>query len=99
MDVVRLGATHLDENGLSAQDVAVASWIVHPHYQSHQSYHDIAILRLATSVNLTRRVRPICLANGRQGRRDGEETLVMGWGARKLGNFFNDNPRILIVGL
>lgn len=87
VDVVRLGATHLDVTPVSSQDLSVASWTVHPDYQSHQSYHDIAILRLATSVSLSRGVRPICLADGRQGRRDGEVTLVMGWGAQQLGKF------------
>lgn len=59
--VVRLGANgHNYENSL---DYKVDKMIVHPNFNSKRSYHDIALVKLKTSVVFSEFIKPACLWN------------------------------------
>ncbi|XP_038110978.1 serine protease snake [Culex quinquefasciatus] len=59
--VVRLGANgHNYENSL---DYKVDEMIVHPNFNSKRSYHDIALVKLKTSVVFSEFIKPACLWN------------------------------------
>lgn len=60
-DVVRLGASNLNENSTELQDINVAVIILHPKYKSFSHYHDIALVKLERKVNISSKVQPGCL--------------------------------------
>ncbi|XP_050321265.1 LOW QUALITY PROTEIN: serine protease snake [Bactrocera neohumeralis] len=60
-DVVRLGASNLNEISNELQDIKVAVIILHPKYKSFSHYHDIALIKLESSVKISSKVHPGCL--------------------------------------
>ncbi|XP_076153710.1 serine protease 33-like [Alosa pseudoharengus] len=72
----------------SSSDVVVrgvAEVILHPNYNHTTSTNDIALLRLASSVTFSTRVRPACLAAQNSSVSVGSRTWVAGWGSIKMG--------------
>lgn len=53
-DVVRLGEHNYndDNDGAAHEDFAVAGTVLYPNYNHPEAYHDLALLRLASRVNL-----------------------------------------------
>uniref|UniRef100_A0A0K8TDJ8 CLIP domain-containing serine protease n=1 Tax=Lygus hesperus TaxID=30085 RepID=A0A0K8TDJ8_LYGHE len=87
---VRLGDLNLDPNiddGADPVDIPVSNSIVHPGYKpesfSKHPHHDIAVIRLGTSVTFNKLIRPICLPAKPELRAKNFEKkfpLVAGWG-------------------
>ncbi|XP_011178241.3 serine protease snake [Zeugodacus cucurbitae] len=77
-DVVRLGAFNLDEISTDLQDIGVAIIILHPQYKSFSHYHDIALIKLESRVQITSKVQPGCLWQLPD--LDIATTVATGWG-------------------
>lgn len=77
--VARLGQVSLATMTPEAQDVGIAEVIMHPEYIPSRNYHDIALLRLASSVNMTENVYPACLRTS-VADVPNESLIVTGWG-------------------
>ncbi|ROT67836.1 putative transmembrane protease serine 9-like, partial [Penaeus vannamei] len=84
---VRVGIVNLKEE--DSQTIQVLRTIRHPLYKAPASYHDIALLQLATKVQLSKRVMPACLptVNGRLG--EGRILTVAGWGRTETADISN----------
>ena len=55
---------------------------------SRATYHDLALMQLATPVTLRAAVSPVCLPWDRgMGAGEGEELVVTGWGRTEYGEF------------
>lgn len=59
-DVVRIGVHDLLHQQAQSEHT-IAAITVHPGYKSSRAYNDIALVRLAESVRVSRTVRPACL--------------------------------------
>ncbi|XP_067618713.1 serine protease snake isoform X2 [Eurosta solidaginis] len=60
-DIVRLGTPNLNENSTYTQDIGIALIILHPDYRTSTYYHDIGLMKLSRQVNITPKVRPVCI--------------------------------------
>ncbi|KAJ8399975.1 hypothetical protein AAFF_G00407050 [Aldrovandia affinis] len=60
--------------------IGVIQIIIHPDYDSFSSDSDIALLRLASPVNFTDYIRPICLAASNSSFHKGTDSWITGWG-------------------
>ncbi|KAL3270853.1 hypothetical protein HHI36_021371, partial [Cryptolaemus montrouzieri] len=72
----------LKKFGCETQDRDVSEINVHPWYNFEQYRNDIAVLRLADPVDITRNVGPVCLWNDIDdiNEIEGELGTVVGWG-------------------
>lgn len=59
--IVRLGEHNLQSDGEHQIDYDVESVVRHPEHRFARSYHDIALIKLAESVQFTKFIRPACL--------------------------------------
>ncbi|XP_055594534.1 serine protease snake-like [Uranotaenia lowii] len=59
--IVRLGATKLNETGPNQRDYEVDSWLKHPQHSYTRAYHDIALVKLKEPVQFTAFIKPACL--------------------------------------
>ena len=60
-DMVRLGSHNLNTTNAQQLDVKILIIILHPKYSTTAYYHDIALLKLTTSVEFTKYIQPACL--------------------------------------
>ncbi|ESO83964.1 hypothetical protein LOTGIDRAFT_184009 [Lottia gigantea] len=75
---VGVGKHYLMQAEKGVEAIGLADIIIHPQYNSHTSYNDIALLRLKQPVNMTSRISTICLPT--QPQRIGQNCYVTGWG-------------------
>ncbi|XP_036391204.1 uncharacterized protein LOC118782065 [Megalops cyprinoides] len=71
-----------DQQGSSPNEVSrsVAEIIRHPDYDSNTFDNDIALVKLASPVNFTDFIRPVCLAASNSSFYNGTESWITGWG-------------------
>lgn len=69
-------------------DIPIAEKIIHEDYKpdSRDNYNDIALIRLARDIKISRFVQPICLPRGDliSGLSEGQRLTVAGWGQTDL---------------
>lgn len=78
---VRLGELDINSTAddASVRDFTVGEIITHPLYNFRSNYHDIALLRLNTSINsFNNYVKPACLATTED--LENIELVIAGWG-------------------
>lgn len=71
------------------QRVQIAKIISHPQYKRSLNYYDIAILRLAQKINISKTVMPICLQNKpipNLSQLANMSLIVTGWGVTDFEN-------------
>ncbi|KAM4868926.1 vitamin K-dependent protein C isoform X1 [Urocitellus parryii] len=81
---VRLGEYDLRRRDKWEVDLNIRDVYIHPDYSRSTSDNDIALLRLAQPVTLSKTIVPICLPDSGLAEREltqaGQETVVTGWG-------------------
>ncbi|XP_055634626.1 CLIP domain-containing serine protease B4-like [Toxorhynchites rutilus septentrionalis] len=82
---VECSAHDPDDCVQSAQDVFIASYLIHEDYfqENGADYNDIALIRLDRSVNYTEFIQPICLPTTEELKNrdlEGLQLTVAGWG-------------------
>ncbi|KAL5292898.1 CLIPC6.2 family protein [Megaselia abdita] len=84
-DLIRLGKTSLsdDEDGVNSVDVSIEKITLHPLYRGHQKSFDIALIKLAKTVEITNFVRPACLHTSNNITRN-DKLIATGWGATNV---------------
>ncbi|XP_053658931.1 serine protease easter-like [Anopheles marshallii] len=60
---VQVGRNQLSEASTRSQEHQAEQLIVHPGYNPHSVADDIALIKLATDITLTRYIQPVCLWN------------------------------------
>ncbi|XP_053668207.1 uncharacterized protein LOC128718610 [Anopheles marshallii] len=60
---IQVGRIHITEETDYTQIHDAREIIVHPKFRSDQIYNDIALIKLATSISMTKFVQPVCLWN------------------------------------
>ena len=73
------GDVDLRENSPSHLEVEIERVYIHPMYNTISSWNDLAVLKLATPVNFTDYVRPICSQHGSNGTTY-SSCYTAGWG-------------------
>jgi secreted trypsin-like serine protease len=81
---VLVGTTKLDEGG---QSVGVSRIFKHEDYDSFNIVNDVAILELATPLQLDENVQPITLGVGRNPTAEELKCTISGWGATDSNGF------------
>ncbi|CAG9120336.1 unnamed protein product [Plutella xylostella] len=79
--VARLGDRNINpkaQDDATPVDVPIRNIIVHPDYHSPVRYNDIALMELATDVDLSNSIRPACLWPGGPFHED--KAIATGWG-------------------
>ncbi|XP_050312707.1 phenoloxidase-activating factor 1-like isoform X2 [Anthonomus grandis grandis] len=90
-DTASSGRDCVDNNGIEVCNqpeinVGIEEIIPHPSYSGQNSRtHDIALVRLSENVQYSAYVQPICLPTPNESLRDGEITVVAGWGKTEKG--------------
>ncbi|XP_063586693.1 serine protease ami-like [Penaeus indicus] len=84
---VRVGVINLQEE--NSQTFQVLKISQHPLYRPPSSYHDIALLELATKVQLSRGLVPACLPTQNGRLQEGKILTVAGWGSTEVAEFSN----------
>lgn len=74
---VRLGTQH---RGYLGETVRLNEIVVHPDFNATNYHHDLAILKLTTSLVWTDQIRPIRLARCQEPIKVGAMAIVSGWG-------------------
>ncbi|XP_064111812.1 venom protease-like isoform X2 [Macrobrachium nipponense] len=99
LDVVRLGDHNLSQSDVTPLDLRVADKIVHPGYRPPAATHDLALLRLSSSVTFTEKISPICLpwVQKESPNLEGRKLSVTGWGATSFGGSMSDVLREVVV--
>lgn len=92
--LVRLGVLNLKvkEANSKEMDVNIASFIAHENYNPNESKNDIAVIRLASKVKLSRFIRPACLMNPTE-RVHNNKAIATGWGLTNA--FYGDNSDVM----
>ncbi|KAL1394705.1 hypothetical protein pipiens_011769 [Culex pipiens pipiens] len=95
--VVRLGDLDLESeaDGADPRDFEIEEFIKHPEYTSRTKYNDIALVRLATPVQINSRIRPACLYQSKEIRQ--QKLIATGYGAME--NFGSNANQLLKVVL
>ncbi|XP_076245966.1 transmembrane protease serine 9-like [Calliopsis andreniformis] len=58
---VRLGDVDIKSTTYNVQRIPISDIISHPEYRRHSVYHDVAIIKLKTKVQMSNSAKPICL--------------------------------------
>lgn len=84
--IARLGKVTLwsNDDGAQAQDIQIAEIISHPDYIPSRNYHDIALIRLASTPVMDENVHPACLRSNQDDVDETIELIVTGWGVTSL---------------
>lgn len=94
LSVVRLGehdrGSYFDcEDGKCTRsiDIPIVKMIPHPNYALHSSLHDIALLRLKSTIKFSDSIRPICLppVQFHHKNYDNFPLTIVGWGENENG--------------
>uniref|UniRef100_A0A3Q1J8F0 Peptidase S1 domain-containing protein n=1 Tax=Anabas testudineus TaxID=64144 RepID=A0A3Q1J8F0_ANATE len=80
---VVLGRQNQQDSSPNEVSTSVAEIVLHPNYDSSINDNDIALLRLATPVQFTDHIRPVCLAASGSVFNNGTVSWVTGWGEEK----------------
>ncbi|XP_064180643.1 polyserase-2-like [Anguilla rostrata] len=78
---VYLGRQNQEGSNPHEVSIGVGQIVLHPDYDAQSSDNDIALLRLASPVNFTNYIRPICLAASASTFHSDTSSWVTGWGA------------------
>uniref|UniRef100_A0A3Q1K579 Peptidase S1 domain-containing protein n=1 Tax=Anabas testudineus TaxID=64144 RepID=A0A3Q1K579_ANATE len=76
---VVLGRQNQQDSSPNEVSTSVAEIVLHPNYDSSINDNDIALLRLATPVQFTDHIRPVCLAASGSVFNNGTVSWVTGW--------------------
>ncbi|XP_052902223.1 serine protease easter-like [Anopheles moucheti] len=60
---VQVGRNQLSEASTRSQEHQASQLIIHPGYNPHSVADDLALIKLATDITLTRYIQPVCLWN------------------------------------
>ena len=78
--IVYLGRETQDSVNTNEVSRSVTQIINHPDYNADTNDNDISLLQLASSVDFTNYIRPVCLAAAGSVFAAGTNTWVTGWG-------------------
>lgn len=86
MNFIRLGDHNIEssQDDNHVQQIEIAEIIKHPDYKPPSVYNDIALLRLASPVKLSDKIRPACLDEN-QGWPKDTQVSATGWGRLSFG--------------
>ncbi|XP_047474479.1 serine protease ami-like isoform X2 [Penaeus chinensis] len=84
---VRVGVINLQDE--DSQTFQVLKIWQHPLYRLPSSYHDIALLQLATKLQLSKSLLPACLPTQNGRLQEGKMLTVAGWGKTEVGKLSN----------
>lgn len=77
------GEYNLREHEGNEQERRVVKAFKHPHYNKNNVDNDIALLKLDSPLELTKRVWPACLPEQSEELRPEQNATILGWGATK----------------
>lgn len=77
---IRAGSTHRTKGGVV---IGVMEAFVHPYYDDLKFDFDIAIAKLASTLELSENIQPIQIPPSGEQFKEGEMTFVSGWGDTK----------------
>ncbi|XP_022906189.2 venom protease-like [Onthophagus taurus] len=85
VNIVRLGDLDIksNEDDASPRQFGIAQTFRHPEYESDKKYHDLALLRLNSSVDFNVYIKPACLHTEKELLND--RFIVAGWGKTSFG--------------
>ncbi|GJQ82097.1 CLIPC1 [Trypoxylus dichotomus] len=89
---VRVGSTSVRENFYHEKPLQyfeIEEFIKHPEFNQRRLLHNIALVKLNSSVKFTSIVRPACLGINKAQPR---EAINVGWGTLNTDNFMNNEP-------
>jgi secreted trypsin-like serine protease len=80
-----LGSHKQSRTEASQRNVGISRIIVHPYYNSYNSKHDIALLKLSSPVTFTSQIQPVCLPDAKDAAEEWQTGLALsctatGWG-------------------
>lgn len=83
---VRLGVVEWNstDDSLAPVDAEIEDIIIHPLYQSHLRYHDIALIKLRQNVEFSTFIRPACLNSDLKDVDSDIPLVVIGWGVTNV---------------
>ena len=79
--IVRAGITRIDADRHSEFDIA--KYVRHPKHKDPKIYYDLALVKLAQTINFNQRIQSICLPADSVG--DDVLVTVQGWGQSSEG--------------
>ena len=92
--IVRLGALNLKNKNENSRklDVKILSYIIHENYDPNTNKNDIAVMKLASKIKLSKYIRPACLLSPNERVRS-EKAIATGWGLTNA--FYGDSSDVL----
>ncbi|XP_032514730.2 trypsin-7-like isoform X1 [Danaus plexippus] len=82
-EIVRLGEKNIIDifaNGVQPTDAKILRIIIHPLYSPPKKYYDIALVELASELDFSSNVQPVCLWNNFDTSKLGSKVSSTGWG-------------------
>jgi hypothetical protein len=93
VSIVRLGEADLSHRNDFVADYKKEKFISHPNYNSQTDINDIALIKLAEAVRMSKNVRPACLHQNDKEILMGKNAIAIGFG----GVTYGDNPSEVLL--
>lgn len=93
---IRVGSSFNDNGG---EIYSVREYIRHPGFNYMGMDNDVAILYLMTPMKFSKEIAPIDMMEKHEEIKDGEHTIITGWGNTRVSWFYHTGISMLILEL